>query len=68
MTEVTIEDGEMENCLGKAKLTSAEGCTGALAQQAWGGDNLSSFHSRLSGPCHCTWIGQAWMHNLLIIG
>jgi hypothetical protein len=34
MTEVTIEDMEMENCLGKAKFTSAEGYTGALAKQA----------------------------------
>jgi hypothetical protein len=23
---VTVEDTEMENCLGKAKFTSAEGC------------------------------------------
>jgi hypothetical protein len=32
-TRVTIEDTEMENCLSKAKFTSAERCTSALAQQ-----------------------------------
>jgi hypothetical protein len=32
-TAVTIEDTEMENCLSKAKFTSAEGYTGAQAQQ-----------------------------------
>jgi hypothetical protein len=32
-TEVTIEDTETENCLGKAKFTSAEGCSGTQAQQ-----------------------------------
>jgi hypothetical protein len=31
---VTIEDTEMENCLGKEKFTSAEGCPGTWAQQA----------------------------------
>jgi hypothetical protein len=29
---VTIEDTEIENCLGKAKFTSVEGCTGTWAQ------------------------------------
>jgi hypothetical protein len=33
-TGVIIEDTEMENFLSKAKFTSSEGCTGALAQQA----------------------------------
>jgi hypothetical protein len=31
-TEVTIEDTETENCLGKAKFTSTEGCAGTWAQ------------------------------------
>jgi hypothetical protein len=31
---VTNEDTEMENCIGKTKFTSAEGCTGTWAQQA----------------------------------
>jgi hypothetical protein len=35
-TWVTIEDIEMENCLGKAKFTSAEGCAGTWAHQAQG--------------------------------
>jgi hypothetical protein len=30
-TRVTIEDTDMENCLGKAEFTSAEGYTGTLA-------------------------------------
>jgi hypothetical protein len=42
-TTVTIEDTKMENCLGKAKYTSAEGCADAQAQQAQGADNRSSF-------------------------
>jgi hypothetical protein len=33
----------MENCLSKAKFTSAEGCAGARAQQAQGTGGLSSF-------------------------
>jgi hypothetical protein len=44
-TGVTNEDTEKDNCLSKAKLTSAEGCAGTLAQQAQGAGNLSSFYS-----------------------
>jgi hypothetical protein len=44
-TRVTTEDMEKENCLSKAKFTSAEGCAGALEQQARGAGSLSSFHS-----------------------
>jgi hypothetical protein len=33
-TRVTIEDTGMENCLGKAKFTSAEGYVGVRAQLA----------------------------------
>jgi hypothetical protein len=30
---VTIKDTEMENCLGRAKFTSAEGCTDTWASK-----------------------------------
>jgi hypothetical protein len=43
ITGVTTKHKEMENCLGKAKFTSAEGCAGTQAQQAPGADHTSSF-------------------------
>jgi hypothetical protein len=68
---VTIEDAEMENCLGKAKLTSAEGCTGALAQQARGADHMSSFLFLVQWalPLYSDWLnsGAQSAHNGLML-
>jgi hypothetical protein len=42
-TGVTIEDTETKNCLGKVEFISAEGRTGAWAQQTHGVDHRSAF-------------------------
>jgi hypothetical protein len=64
-TGVTIKDTETENCLSKAKFTSAEGSTGTWAQHAHRVDHRSAFLSLMVGPCPFTQMGQ---YNLLMIG
>jgi hypothetical protein len=42
-TRVTIKDTGMENCLSKAKFTSAEECAGTWAQKAQGINHRTTF-------------------------
>jgi hypothetical protein len=54
---VTIDDRKTENCHGKAKFTSAEGCTDTWTQQAHKVDHRFSFLSltTMVRPCPLYW-------------
>jgi hypothetical protein len=65
-TGVTIEDKETQNCLYKAKFTSAEGWAGTQAQHAQRAGSLSllMFLTQLTLPLDLDW-SRPKVHNLL---
>jgi hypothetical protein len=65
ITGVTIEDTEAENCLGKTKFTSAEGCTGTRAQHTpRGRQSVIIFLTQVTLPLDLDW-SRSKVHNCL---
>jgi hypothetical protein len=57
----------MENCHGKAKFTSVEGCAGALAQQAGGAGSRPLFIPDTVGPAPLLELGAQSVRDWLML-